>query len=68
MENYLTRKSIRFINLSFYIIISRFKGHHNTDYKIDSCLTQDDAHIVSGSEDGKIYFWDLVEVYPLIIT
>ena len=39
-----------------------YKGHSNCDYKIDSCLTHDDAHVISGSEDGKIYFWDLVEV------
>lgn len=32
------------------------------DYKLDSCLTHDDAHVVSGSEDGRVCFWDLVEV------
>jgi WD40 repeat protein len=41
---------------------SRYKGHSNADYKVDSCLTQDDAHVVSGSEDGRVCFWDLVEV------
>lgn len=46
----------------------RFKGHRNTEYKIDSSLTHDDSHIVSGSEDGKIYFWDLVEVSELYTT
>ena len=39
-----------------------YKGHRNEDYKVDSCLTHDDAHIVSGSEDGQVCFWDLVEV------
>ena len=39
----------------------RFKGHKNSDYKVDSCFTHTDTHIVSGSEDGKIYFWDLIE-------
>ncbi|XP_003390666.1 PREDICTED: WD repeat domain-containing protein 83-like [Amphimedon queenslandica] len=42
-------------------LLNTFKGHSNTEYKIDSSLTHDDSHIVSGSEDGKIYFWDLVE-------
>lgn len=46
----------------------RFKDHRNTEYKIDSSLTHDDSHIVSGSEDGKIYFWDLVEVSELYTT
>ena len=40
----------------------RYKGHKNSDYKLDSSLSHDDAHIVSGSEDGRICFWDLVEV------
>lgn len=44
----------------------RYKGHVNNDYKVDSCLTQDDAHVVSGSEDGRICFWDLVEVQQTI--
>ena len=40
----------------------RYKGHKGSEYKIDSSLTHDDACIVSGSEDGKMYFWELVEV------
>ena len=35
---------------------------------MDGCLTNDDAHVVSGSEDGKIYFWDLVEVLHLLLA
>ena len=27
----------------------------------DSLLTHDDAYVVSGSEDGKVFFWDLVD-------
>lgn len=54
--------------LIFYHYSYRFKGHRNTEYKIDSSLTHDDSHIVSGSEDGKIYFWDLVEVSEPYIT
>jgi hypothetical protein len=36
------------------------RGHTNESFKVDSCLTAGDAHVVSGSEDGKVYFWDLV--------
>ena len=39
----------------------RFTGHKNRDYKVDSCLSSSDAQVVSGSEDGRICFWDLVE-------
>lgn len=28
---------------------------------MDCCLTNTDAHITGGSEDGFIYFWDLVD-------
>lgn len=40
----------------------RYKGHKNSEYKIDAALTHDDAVVVSGSEDGHVYFWELVEV------
>ena len=42
--------------------ITRYTRHKGSDYKIDSMLTHDDACVVSSSEGGKIYFWDLVEV------
>lgn len=29
--------------------------------QVESCLTHDDSHVVSGSEDGDICFWNLVE-------
>jgi len=28
---------------------------------MDCCLTNTDAHVTSGSEDGYIFFWDLVD-------
>ena len=49
------------INL-LIVIFQRFKGHANSKYKIDSCLTSSDTIVLSGSEDGYIYCWDLVEV------
>ncbi|XP_065833950.1 WD repeat domain-containing protein 83-like [Oscarella lobularis] len=42
-------------------LLNEYSGHKNEDYKIDSCTTNTDAHIVSGSEEGRICFWDLVE-------
>ena len=30
-------------------------------YAVSSCLTSTDAHVVSGSEDGRVCFWDLVD-------
>ena len=28
---------------------------------MDCCLTNSDAHVVGGSEDGRLFFWDLVD-------
>ncbi|KAJ3022439.1 UNVERIFIED_CONTAM: WD repeat-containing protein 83 [Siphonaria sp. JEL0065] len=42
-------------------LLASYKGHKNMDYKIISTLSNDDAHVISGSEDGRICFWDLVE-------
>lgn len=39
----------------------RYTGHKNQKYKLDCCLSERDTHVVSCSEDGKVFFWDLVE-------
>lgn len=31
-------------------------------YKLDCCLSSKDTHVLSCSEDGHVYCWDLVEV------
>lgn len=41
---------------------ARYTGHKNREYKLDCCLSERDTHVVSCSEDGKVFFWDLVEV------
>lgn len=43
-------------------LLNAYKGHVNNKYKIRSCLSNSDAHVIAGSEDGKIYIWDLIEV------
>ena len=32
----------------------------NKNYRIKSCLGDNDAYAISGSEDGHIYAWDIV--------
>jgi mitogen-activated protein kinase organizer 1 len=46
---------------AWWWIVRRYKGHVNNQYKIASSLTNTDAYVVSGSEDSRICFWDLVE-------
>ncbi|KAI9822593.1 MAG: hypothetical protein M1827_000312 [Pycnora praestabilis] len=42
-------------------LLQSYKGHVNEEYRIRSCLGVGDAYVVSGSEDGHIYVWDLLE-------
>ncbi|KAH7282199.1 hypothetical protein KP509_35G018300 [Ceratopteris richardii] len=53
--------TLRLIERSSGDLLQEYKGHSCKSYKLDSCLTNTDAHVVSGSEDGKILFWDLVD-------
>ena len=38
-------------------VLAEYRGHVNEGAKVDSCLTRGDAHVASGSEDGRVYFW-----------
>ena len=40
----------------------RYTGHRSTSYRLDCVLSEQDTHVGSASEDGNVYFWDLVEV------
>nr|XP_049614439.1 uncharacterized protein LOC125991005 isoform X1 [Syngnathus scovelli] len=40
----------------------RYTGHTMKGYKLECCLSCKDTHVLSCSEDGHVYFWDLVEV------
>ncbi|KAI9707713.1 MAG: hypothetical protein M1836_000675 [Candelina mexicana] len=42
-------------------LLQSYKGHTNKDYRIRSCLGMGDAYVISGSEDGQIFVWDLLE-------
>lgn len=47
----------------FCLFVSlRYKGHKMKGYKLDCCLSGKDTHVLSCSEDGHVYCWDLVEV------
>ncbi|NWS64713.1 WDR83 protein, partial [Chunga burmeisteri] len=39
----------------------RYTGHRSTAYRLDCVLSEQDTHVGSASEDGNVYFWDLVE-------
>ncbi|NWT09503.1 WDR83 protein, partial [Vireo altiloquus] len=39
----------------------RYTGHRSTTYRLDCVLNELDTHVGCASEDGHVYFWDLVE-------
>ena len=42
-------------------MLQGYRGHTNKDYRIRSCLGLADSVVISGSEDGQLYAWDLLE-------
>ena len=42
-------------------LLQSYKGHTNMEYRIRSMLGMADSMVISGSEDGKLYAWDLLE-------
>ncbi|KAL8656345.1 MAG: hypothetical protein Q9210_000335, partial [Variospora velana] len=51
--------AIRLMDKSNGQMLQSYKGHLNKDYRIRSCLGPRDSVVISGSEDGKIYAWEL---------
>lgn len=51
-----------------HVSLFRYSGGKNEDYKLDSLLSHKDSHVICGSEDGRICFWDLVEVCYAVVT
>lgn len=52
---------VRLMDKSNGQMLQSYKGHINKAYRIRSCLGLGDAVVISGSEDGSIYVWDLLE-------
>ncbi|KZF20358.1 WD40 repeat-like protein [Xylona heveae TC161] len=43
-------------------LLQSYTGHINTEFRIRSCLSQiDNAWALSGTEDGWVYAWDVLE-------
>lgn len=48
--------------LLFLFACFRYRGHKMKGYKLDCCFSSKDDYVLSCSEDGFVYCWDLVEV------
>ncbi|KAI4179591.1 MAG: hypothetical protein L6R41_007751, partial [Letrouitia leprolyta] len=53
--------TIRLMDKSNGQMLQTYRSHVNTQYRIRSCLGFGDAVVISGSEDGKLYIWDVLE-------
>ena len=53
--------TIRLMDKANGQVLQSYTGHTNKDYRIRSCLALADSVVISGSEDGHIYAWDLLE-------
>ena len=42
-------------------LLQSYRGHTNKNYRIRSCLGMADSVVISGSEDGRLYAWNLLE-------
>nr|CAD2160411.1 unnamed protein product [Meloidogyne enterolobii] len=42
-------------------LLASYKGHHNRDFRIEAGILASNNEVLTGSEDGKVYIWDLVE-------
>lgn len=53
--------TIRLIDKGNGQLLQSYMSHTNKQYRIRSCLGLADAVVISGSEDGRLYAWDLLE-------
>ena len=53
--------TIRLIDKGNGQLLQTYSGHTNEEYRIRSGLGLADAVVVSGSEDGHLYAWDLLK-------
>ncbi|XP_076800912.1 WD repeat domain-containing protein 83-like [Clavelina lepadiformis] len=53
--------TLRLLDVTTGEMLGEYTGHKNSKYMIECGLNYKDDHVLSGSEDGLIYIWDLVE-------
>lgn len=52
--------TVRLIDKENGHVLQSYKGHVNKDFRIRSCLGMADSVVISGSEDGQLFAWDLL--------
>ena len=54
-------ETVKLFDKSSGELLSEYSGHINRQYRLDCCLDFTDKHVISGSENGQVYCWSLVE-------
>ncbi|CAG9460913.1 unnamed protein product [Pedinophyceae sp. YPF-701] len=55
-----TDSTLRLLDRATGSLLQHYKGHRNDATRMDCALSPSDAHVVCGSEDGRVLVWDLV--------
>jgi mitogen-activated protein kinase organizer 1 len=58
--------TLRLLDKASGQVLCEYRGHRNEAYKLACCLSQDDSKVLSGSEEGTLHVWDLVEGKQLL--
>lgn len=53
--------TIRLLDKGNGQLLQSYTGHQNKDYRVRATLAFGDSLVISGSEDGSVYAWDLLE-------
>ncbi|XP_076923160.1 uncharacterized protein LOC143585205 [Bidens hawaiensis] len=48
--------TLRLLDRTTGELLQEYKGHTCKSFKMDCCLTNSDAHVIGGSEDGAAFF------------
>lgn len=43
-------------------LLNEYKGHRNLVYNVQNCMSNNCSFLMSGSEDGFVYIWDVLDV------
>jgi mitogen-activated protein kinase organizer 1 len=57
--------TLRLFDRSSGTLLSTYTGHINHDYVMRCAFMHKDAYVISGSEDGSLLIWDLLQNAPL---
>ena len=48
--------------------VGRYRGHVSNEFRVECAVCPGDRHLVAGSEDGALHFWDLLSVRSMLFS